>query len=91
MRCSRLRLNIAQSWNEKSNIHNDQRTWGYTDEQMEFLKENYKEKIMGKSKWDFKDCFWPKNGLYATVEGDVKVCCLNTGAKSFGNIYQSNI
>ena len=30
---------------------------------------------MGKSKWDFKDCFWVNNGLYTTVEGHVKMCC----------------
>jgi wyosine [tRNA(Phe)-imidazoG37] synthetase (radical SAM superfamily) len=30
-------------------------------------------------------------GLYTTVEGDVKMCCLNTGAKSFGNLFENSI
>ena len=34
---------------------------------------------MGKSKWDFEDCFWVNNGIYTTVEGHVKMCCMNTG------------
>ena len=46
---------------------------------------------MGKSQWDFKDCFWPKNGLYVNVDGDIKVCCMNTSAKSFGNIFSDSI
>ena len=46
---------------------------------------------MGKSKWDFPDCFWVKNGLYTTVEGHVKMCCLNTGAEPFGNLFINSI
>ena len=34
---------------------------------------------MGKAIWDFDDCFWVDTGLYVTPEGNVKVCCMNTG------------
>jgi radical SAM protein with 4Fe4S-binding SPASM domain len=46
---------------------------------------------MGKSKWDFSDCFWVKNGLYTTVEGDVKMCCMNTGADHIGDLFKNSI
>ena len=46
---------------------------------------------MGKSKWDFPDCYWVKNGLYTTVEGHVKMCCMNTGARPFGNLFANTI
>ena len=47
--------------------------------------------IKGKSKWDFEDCFWVKEGIYTTVEGHVKLCCMNTGAKPFGNLFEQSI
>jgi len=46
---------------------------------------------MGKSKWDFKDCFWVNNAIYTTVEGNVKMCCMNTGAEPFGNLFENSI
>ena len=52
---------------------------------------NWSDNIMGKSKWDFPDCFWVKNGIYTTVEGHVKMCCLNTGAEPFGNLFENSI
>ena len=88
---SMLRLNIAQIWDEDLKIHHDVATSGYTIEQLDYLRDNWSKNIMGKSKWDFKDCFWVKNGLYTTVEGHVKMCCLNTGAKPFGNLFENSI
>lgn len=81
-----LRLNIAQNWSEDESM-----PLGYTRDQIEFLKENWKGNIKGKSKWDFSDCFWVNEGLYTTVEGDVKMCCMNTGADSFGNLFIESI
>ena len=87
----RLRLNIAQIWNEDSSITSDIATSGYTKHQLDYLKNNWRGNIMGKPKWDFKDCFWVNNALYTTVEGNVKMCCLNTGAKPFGNLFINSI
>jgi hypothetical protein len=56
-----------------------------------YLKNNWKDNIKGKDEWDFPDCFWVKNGIYTTVEGHVKMCCLNTGAKPFGNLFENTI
>ena len=81
-----LRLNIAQNWSE-----NESMPLGYTKDQIQFLKENWKDNVKGKSVWDFKDCFWVNEGLYTTVEGDVKMCCMNTGATSFGNLFKQSI
>lgn len=86
-----LRLNIAQDWSENNSILNDDRTWGYTQQQLDYLKENYKNNIKGKSPWTWSDCFWVKNGIYMTVEGNIKMCCMNTGANSVGNILNDTI
>lgn len=81
-----LRLNIAQDWSEDRSMPG-----GYTQEQLEYLRENWKDDIQGKSEWNYSDCFWVKNGLYTTVEGRVLACCMNTGAKEFGNIFADPI
>ena len=81
-----LRLNIAQDWSADKSMPG-----GYKPEDIKYLKENWKENIKGKDEWDFPDCFWVKNGIYTTVEGHVKMCCLNTGAKPFGNLFENTI
>jgi MoaA/NifB/PqqE/SkfB family radical SAM enzyme len=86
-----LRLNIAQIWDADTKMSDDVATSGYTKHQLEYLKKNYGGKIMGKSKWDFKDCFWVNNAIYTTVEGNVKMCCMNTGAEPFGNLFENSI
>ena len=86
-----LRLNIAQCWEEGVSISEKEETYAYSDEQIKYLQDNWKDKIMGKSKWDFEDCFWVKNGLYTTVDGNVLACCMNTGAKPFGNLFEDSI
>jgi len=86
-----LRLNIAQIWDENTKMSDDLATSGYTIEQLDYLRDTWGENIMGKSKWDFEDCFWVQNGLYTTVEGHVKMCCMNTGAEPFGNLFENSI
>ena len=81
-----LRLNIAQEWSEDKSMPG-----GYTLEQIDYLNKNWKSNIKGKSEWDFPDCFWVKEGIYTTVEGHVKMCCLNTGAEPFGNLFENTI
>ncbi len=86
-----LRLNIAQIWDEDSSIKNDIATSGYDSDDLDYLKKNWGGNIMGKSKWDYEDCFWVKEGLYTTVEGHVKMCCMNTGAEPFGNLFKNSV
>jgi len=86
-----LRLNIAQIWDESSSIKDNIATSGYTKDQLDYLKKNWGGKIMGRADWDYKDCFWVNNALYTTVEGNVKMCCLNTGAEPFGNLFINSI
>ena len=81
-----LRLNIAQDWSEDESMPG-----GYTLDQIDYLNKNWKNEIKGKSEWDFPDCFWVKEGIYTTVEGHVKMCCLNTGADPFGNLFENTI
>jgi hypothetical protein len=87
----KLRLNIAQIWDENSSITNDMATSGYNPKDLDYLRDSWGDNIMGKSKWDYEDCFWVKEGLYTTVEGHVKMCCMNTGAKSLGNLFDNSI
>jgi MoaA/NifB/PqqE/SkfB family radical SAM enzyme len=81
-----LRLNIAQNWSESNSM-----PVNYSIEQIEYLNKNWKHCIKGHSDWDYSKCFWIKNGLYTTVEGRVLACCMNTSAKSFGNIFNDTI
>ncbi|SVC05625.1 uncharacterized protein METZ01_LOCUS258479, partial [marine metagenome] len=81
-----LRLNIAQDWTEDSSL-----IAGYTSRQIDYLKNNWKKNIKGKSPWNYSNCFWPKNGLYITVDGRVLMCALNTSAEGFGNIFYQSL
>jgi MoaA/NifB/PqqE/SkfB family radical SAM enzyme len=81
-----LRLNIAQDWTEDKTM-----IGGYTKDQIEYLKTNWKDNIKGKSVWNYDTCFWPKEGLYTTVEGRVLMCALNTSEKGFGNIFLQDL
>ena len=85
-----FRLNIAQDWSEDNSITTNSDTWGYSQDQLNYLR-GYKDYIKGKSPWTWSNCFWPHKGLYTTVDGSVKVCCLNTGASSMGNIFEDDI
>jgi hypothetical protein len=87
----KLRLNIAQAWDDDKTMSAYVATSGYSHEQLDYLRDNWSKNIMGMSKWDFKDCFWVKNGLYTTVEGHVKMCCMNTGTEPFGNLFENSI
>jgi radical SAM protein with 4Fe4S-binding SPASM domain len=80
-----VRLNLVQNWNEGEGT-----TTGYTEDELNFL-DRYKGHIKGKSPWTWSDCFWVKEGFYSTVEGNVKVCCMNTAAKSLGNIFTNTL
>ncbi len=86
-----LRLNIAQDWSEKKTLKDQQSyLWGYSKEQIEYLKKNYSKNIKGKTPWSWSDCFWVKRGIYMTVEGNLKVCALNTDTDSLGNIFSDS-
>ena len=81
-----LRLNIAQNWSEDESMPG-----GYTQEDISYLRNEWSKNIKGKAEWDFPDCFWVNEGIYTTVEGHVKMCCMNTGAKPFGNLFENTI
>ena len=86
-----LRLNITTIWSGDELMMQDNTTSGYKEEDLQYLRENWSEQIMGKSKWDFPDCYWVQNGLYTVVEGNVKMCCMNTGVEPFGNLFLNTI
>lgn len=80
-----IRLNLAQDWDQNTN-----NIIGYSDEEIEYLRQ-FKSYFKGKSDWEFSDCFWPKNGLYITTDGNVKTCCMNTGGVNHGNIFKDEL
>lgn len=80
-----IRLNLVQNWSEDEGT-----VLNYSDEELSFL-DRYRDRIKGKAPWTWSDCFWVQHGLYATVEGNVKVCCMNTSASSLGNIIEQPI
>jgi MoaA/NifB/PqqE/SkfB family radical SAM enzyme len=86
-----LRINIAQIWDPSTKIEDNDRTWGYDSDQLDYLKKNYLKDIKGRSPWTWSDCFWVKRGLYVTVEGNVKICCMNTAANPVGNIFMQDV
>lgn len=80
-----VRLNVAQWWREDDEID-----FELSDELYSTLID-YRENVKGKSPWTFSDCFWPKTGFYMDVNGDVRICCLNTSTKPIGNIFESEL
>lgn len=81
-----LRLNIAQDWNEDKTM-----IGGYTDDQINYLRNYWKDQVKGRADWAWSDCFWPKKGLYLDVDGSVKMCVMNTSTEPFGNIFTDDI
>lgn len=86
-----LRLNLAQCWDVDDNMKGNERQWGYSEKQIDYLKDNWLDNIRGVSPWTWSDCFWPSRGLYVTVEGDVKGCIIKTDSLSFGNLMETTI
>jgi MoaA/NifB/PqqE/SkfB family radical SAM enzyme len=78
-----LRLNVVQNWSEDEKVEGIIN--GFKQEDIEFLK-TYRKVMKGRPIWDYNDCFWVKEGLYMSVNGDVKICCMNTSAKPVGNL-----
>jgi radical SAM protein with 4Fe4S-binding SPASM domain len=86
-----LRLNIAQNWSENKSLNDEKKISGYSEEQVKYIKDNFKSNVKGKAPWTWSDCFWVKRGLYMTVDGDLKVCAINTDTASIGNIFVDDI
>lgn len=82
-----IRLNFVQNWDEKSKATELN---GFSQVQLDFLVQ-FRQYFKGKPIWDYSDCFWVKDGLYVTVDGNVKVCCMNTSATPVGNILRQPI
>lgn len=80
-----VRLNIAQWWNEGEEIQIEM------GEEFYSTLVKYKQNVKGKAPWTFSDCFWPVRGFYMDVNGDVKICCLNTSTKSIGNMFEFTV
>ncbi len=81
-----LSLNIAQNWNEDESM-----VGGYSKEQIEYLKKEFKPYVKGKAIWDYKDCFWVKKGMNIDVFGNVRACNMNSSTTPMGNIFKQEL
>lgn len=79
-----VRINLAQNWNEHE-LNPNQFESDYVRE-----LRKYKKDVKGVPGWEFKDCFWPYEGLIVDVFGDARQCIINTSQKSLFNIYQDD-
>lgn len=80
-----VRLNLAQWWSEDEDCPVDFVSVG-SDFYNTLVK--YRANVKGKAPWTFSQCFWPQSGLYMDVNGDVKICCLNTSTAPIGNLFR---
>jgi radical SAM protein with 4Fe4S-binding SPASM domain len=80
-----VRINLAQQWSVHSaNPHH------FNDEMVSFLR-RYREDIKGVPGWDYKNCFWPFNGITVDVFGDVRACIIKTDAEPIGNVFRQSV
>ena len=82
-----VRYNLAQEWKgEKVSEHDH----GDNEEMIEFLKP-FKEGLKGCAGWEFKDCFWPYEGIFIDAYGDVRHCIMNYTMEPIGNVFEGSI
>ena len=80
-----VRINLAQNWNEDQyNKHN------YHPDFLKMIK-NYVKDVKGVDGWNYRDCFWPFEGIVVDVYGNIRQCVINTSQKPIGNLYKKNI
>lgn len=80
-----VRINLAQNWNEE-----ELNQLQFGEEIVRFL-EPYRHDVKGVGGWDYKDCYWPFNGIVLDVFGDIRQCIINTSMKPIGNIFKDDI
>jgi MoaA/NifB/PqqE/SkfB family radical SAM enzyme len=80
-----VRINLAQNWSE-----HEKNPLEFGQEIIEFLKP-YAKDVKGVPQWDYKDCFWPFNGIIIDVFGEIRQCVVNTSMKPLGNIFRDDV
>lgn len=77
-----VRINLAQNWNEDEKNHHQ-----FSPECLETLKK-YKQDLKGVPGWEYKECFWPYEGIVVDVFGNFRQCIINTSQKPLGNFFK---
>lgn len=80
-----VRINIAQNWNE-----HEKNSIMLSERQKEILKK-YRDDLKGVPLWEYKNCFWPFNGVVIDVYGDIRQCIINTSQNSIANVFKDDI
>lgn len=76
-----VRLNLAQNWNE-----DEANPCSFSAELIAFLR-SYRADIKGVAGWEYKNCFWPHEGMVVDVFGNVRQCIINTSQKPLTHIF----
>ncbi len=79
-----VRINLAQNWSVNSS-----RDGQFSSGTVDVLK-NYAQDIKGVGGWEYRDCFWPYNGVTIDVFGDVRMCVIKTDTKPVANIFRDD-
>ena len=81
-----VRFNLVQDWKgEELNPRLE-----YLQEIIDFIKP-YKKDLMGVGGWQYKDCFWPYEGMFIDAYGDIRHCIMNYTMTPIGNVFKDNV
>jgi len=80
-----VRINPAQDWDGDRTNNRD-----HGDDIVEFLQP-YRADVKGAVNWDFKDCFWPYEGVFIDAYGEVRHCILNYTMTPIDNVFKTPI
>lgn len=80
-----VRLNLAQEWSVDSCPFPK-----VTSRMVDELRK-WRADLKGVAGWDYKDCFWPFNGLTIDVYGNIRQCIIKTNSQPIGNVFTDNV
>jgi MoaA/NifB/PqqE/SkfB family radical SAM enzyme len=81
-----VRFNLVQDWRGE---HLNSRL-EYPQEIIDFIQP-YKGDLQGVGGWQYKDCFWPYEGMFIDAYGEIRHCIMNYTMKPIGNIFKDNV
>jgi radical SAM protein with 4Fe4S-binding SPASM domain len=80
-----VRINLEQNWSSTHPSHPK-----FSQSALSFVRQ-FAADLKGVGGWEFKDCFWPFNGIVIDVHGNVRQCVINTDMKPLGNVFEKSI
>ena len=85
---SSVRLNLAQEWKgDQLSSHGHEAD----HDLIEYLKKNFRNDLKGVGGWEYKDCFWPYEGVFIDAYGDIRHCIMNYTMPPIGNVFSDDL